>query len=228
MFEGLTDIFFDLDHTLWDFESNSALTFEKILGENQLLVDLNLFMGVYSPINIEMWKCYRENGIGAEQLRYQRIRRTFDALQMEVGDPMIHRLSSQYMEHLPSFSRLLPNALEILDYLQPKYKMHIITNGFEKVQLRKLKSSGLDRYFDKLVNAEMAGVKKPDPLIFGMALEMAKADPRKSLMVGDNLEADIMGAKQLDMHLLHFNSNGEPQHDICRTIYDLIEIKSLL
>ena len=105
--------------------------------------------------------------------------------------------------------------------------MHIITNGFEAVQLRKIKASGLEGYFDQFVHAEMAGVKKPDPLIFAMALELAGADPGKSLMVGDNLEADILGAKRSGMHLLHFNSNGEPGHDICRTIYDLIEIKSL-
>ena len=191
-------------------------------------MDLDLFLAVYSPINFEMWKRYRENAIGQEDLRYQRLRRTFYALGLSLGDLQIHQLSRQYIEHLPSFTQLLPNALEILDYLYPKYSLHIITNGFEQVQLKKLTGSGLYRYFDQLVNSEMAGVKKPDPRIFGMALELAKAEPGRSLMIGDNLQADILGAKQLGMHVLHFNSNREPEHEICRTIYDLIEIKSLI
>jgi len=228
MFEDLTDIFFDLDHTLWDFETNSALTFEKILARNRVRVELDTFLDIYSPINFEMWKCYREQKIGQEELRYQRLKRTFDALDMDVADVLIHRLSQEYIEQLPKHAHLLPNALEVLDYLKPKYNLHIITNGFQEVQSRKLKGSGIDRYFDILINSEMAGAKKPDPRIFRLALEMAKADPGRSLMVGDNLQADILGAKQLGMQTIHFNSNGEAGHDFCKIIHDLIEIKSLI
>lgn len=228
MFEDLTDIFFDLDHTLWDFETNSAHTFEKILGRNRVRVELDAFLGIYSPINFEMWKRYREQEIGQDELRYQRLKRTFDALDMDVGDVLIHRLSQEYIEHLPEHTHLLPNTLEVLEYLYPKYNLHIITNGFQEVQSRKLKGSGIDRFFNILVNSEMAGAKKPDPQIFRMALEMAGADPGCSLMVGDNLQADILGAKRMGMQAIHYNSNGEAGHDICRIIHDLIEIKSLI
>ncbi len=228
MYKGLTDVFFDLDHTLWDFETNSALAFEKILERNRVMVELDAFLAIYSPINFEMWKRYREQEIGQEELRYQRLKRTFDALNMEVGDGLIHRLSHEYIEQLPLHAHLLPNTLEVLEYLKPKYNLHIITNGFQEVQSRKLKGSGIERYFDILVNSEMAGAKKPDPRIFQMALEMAKADPGRSLMVGDNLQADILGARQMGMQAIHFNSNGEDGHDICTIIHDLIEIKSLI
>src|SRR5690606_32612970 len=130
MYKGLTDVFFDLDHTLWDFETNSALAFEKILESNRVMVELDAFLAIYSPINFEMWKRYREQEIGQEELRYQRLKRTFDALNMEVGDGLIHRLSHEYIEPLPLHAHLLPNALEVLEYLRPKYNLHIFTNGF--------------------------------------------------------------------------------------------------
>ncbi|MDC6385977.1 noncanonical pyrimidine nucleotidase, YjjG family [Flagellimonas taeanensis] len=229
MFEHkVTDIFFDLDHTLWDFERNSALTFAKILESNRVNVDLKGFLEIYSPINLEMWKLYRENGINQSELRYQRLRRTFDTLKESVTDETIHALSHEYIEHLPSFVHLLPNALEVLEYLFPKYRLHIITNGFEEVQERKLKGSNIHHYFDQVINSEMAGVKKPDPYIFELALSKAKVEPRHTLMVGDNLEADILGAKAMGMQVVHFNSNNEANHDVCKTIYDLIEIKSIL
>lgn len=225
---GVTDIFFDLDHTLWDFERNSALTFAQILERNRINVDLNGFLEIYSPINFEMWKLYRGNGITKSELRYQRLKRTFDALNEAVPDEVIHVLAHEYIEHLPSFVHLLPNTVEVLEYLFPKYKLHIITNGFQEVQERKLKGSNIHHYFDQIINSEMAGVKKPDPYIFELALDMAKADPRHALMVGDDLEADILGAKAMGMQVVHFSSNKESGHDICKTIYDLIEIKSIL
>lgn len=224
----VTDIFFDLDHTLWDFERNSALTFAKILESNRVKVDLDGFLEIYSPINFEMWKLYRENGITQSELRYQRLRRTFDTLNETISDEVIHALSHEYIEHLPSFVHLLPNTIEVLEYLFPKYKLHIITNGFQDVQERKVKGSNIHHYFDQIINSEMAGVKKPHPYIFELALLKAKVEPRNTLMVGDNLEADILGAKAIGMQVVHFNSNSEPSHDICRTIHDLIEIKSIL
>lgn len=228
MFDGLTDIFFDLDHTLWDFETNSARTFERILDSHRVEVEPHVFLKVYSPINFEMWKRYRENDIGQEQLRYERLKRSFDALGMEVGDELIHQLAREYIEQLPTHTHLLPNALEVLEYLHPKYRLHIITNGFEEVQLRKLQGSAIDGFFTTLVHSEMAGAKKPDPRIFKMALDLAGAEAARSLMVGDDFQADILGATRLGMHSIHFNSNGEPEHDLCRIIYDLIEIKAII
>nr|WP_299385705.1 YjjG family noncanonical pyrimidine nucleotidase [Allomuricauda sp.] len=226
--ERITDIFFDLDHTLWDFERNSALTFKKILSENKVDVDLEAFLKVYVPINLNYWKLYREDRISKAELRYQRLRKTFDATGAHVTDDQINLLAHQYIEHLSSFTHLFPDTVEILDYLEPKYKLHIITNGFHEIQEKKLKGANIHHYFQHVVNSEDAGVKKPHPGIFQLALDKARVAPENALMVGDSLEADIQGAQALGFQTLHFNAHSEPPHDFCRMINTLGEIKSIL
>ncbi|MCK0144648.1 YjjG family noncanonical pyrimidine nucleotidase [Arenibacter sp. F26102] len=229
MFKSLvTDIFFDLDHTLWDFEKNSALTFQKILSENSVSVELKDFLKVYIPINFEFWKLYREGKITKSELRFQRLKITFDTLGHSISNELIDVLSDQYIENLSSFNHLFPNTTEVLDYLKPNYKLHIITNGFQEIQDKKLQSSKIHDYFDHIINSEMAGVKKPNPKIFELALSKANVLPQKSLMIGDSLEADILGAKSVGLHTLHFNANNEPMHEYCDIIHDLSEIKSYL
>ena len=228
MFSGIKDIFFDLDHTLWDFERNSALTFEKILDENEVRIDITSFLEVYRPINLGYWKVYRENRISKENLRYNRLRETFDALDYDASDELIDIISERYIECLSTFGNLIPNAMQILKYLMPKYNLHIITNGFREAQSSKLKNSNIRGFFKEVIDSETAGVKKPHPQIFEVALERAKTSANASLMIGDNLEADIMGAQAMGMHVLHFNFHNESQHQICRMINDLDEIKTLL
>lgn len=226
--EIVTDIFFDLDHTLWDFEKNSALTFEKILVENRVEVKLSDFLQVYVPINLAFWKLYREEKITKSELRYQRLKTVFDELGCFISDKAIDFLAVEYIAHLSSFNHLFPNTIEILEYLKHKYKLHIITNGFQEIQEKKLINSGIYDYFDEVINSEMAGVKKPNPLIFEMALKKAKVAPEKSIMIGDSLEADIIGAKAVGFHALHFNAHNEPTHSFCHMIHDLSEIKIFL
>ncbi|MCM4168492.1 Pyrimidine 5'-nucleotidase YjjG [Arenibacter antarcticus] len=226
--ELVTDVFFDLDHTLWDFEKNSALTFSKILSESEVGVDLDDFLKAYIPINLTFWKWYREGKINKEELRFQRLKTTFDSLKYGAGDELIHSLADKYIEHLSTFNHLFPNALDVLDYLRPNYKLHIITNGFQEIQDKKLRNANIDHFFDQIINSEMAGVKKPDPLIFQLALERAKTLPHKSIMIGDSVEADIIGAKAVGLHVLHFNAHQEPKHNYCQIIHDLSEIKSFL
>lgn len=224
----VTDVFFDLDHTLWDFEKNSALTFEKIFTENRINVEHFKFMQVYVPANLEFWKLYREERITKEELRYQRLRTVFDRLKFSVSDTTINLLAEEYISHLASFTHLFLNTLDTLQYLKPKYKLHIITNGFQEIQERKLRNSGIHEYFDVIINSEMVGVKKPNPLIFQVAMEKAGTLPQHSIMIGDSLEADIMGAKAVGMHTLHFNAHNEDSHHYCHTINELSEIKSYL
>lgn len=224
----VTDVFFDLDHTLWDFEKNSALTFEKILLDNQIAVNLDDFLKVYIPNNLAFWKLFREDKITKTELRYQRLKTTFDILNLKISDLTINKLSEEYISNLSSYNHLFPNAIEILEYLKPKYKLHIITNGFQEVQEKKIKNSKMDGFFEHIINSEIAGVKKPNPIIFNLALERAKALPQNSLMIGDSLEADIFGAQALGFHVLHFNAHNEDKHEFCDMIADLNEIKSYL
>ena len=224
----VTDVFFDLDHTLWDFEKNSALTFEKILLENQIPVDLDDFLKVYVPNNLVYWRLFREDKISKTDLRYQRLKVTFDSLGLKVSDVVINHLSEEYIAHLSSNNHLFPNTIEVLNYLKPKYQLHIITNGFQEVQDKKIKNSNIDSFFTHVINSEMAGVKKPNPIIFELALHKANTVPEKSLMIGDSLEADIIGAKASGFHVLHFNAHNEERHNICDIITELDEIKSYL
>ncbi len=229
MFKGLvTDIFFDLDHTLWDFEKNSALTFERILKLNRVSVDLEKFLEIYIPVNLAYWKLYREERISKEDLRFHRLKVTFNKLGYAIDSDTIHTLANDYIGLLSSFNHLFPNTLEILDYLKPNYRLHIITNGFKEIQEKKLRNSGILDYFELIVNSESAGVKKPNPRIFKMALKMAGVSCRNSIMVGDNLEADILGAKAVGFHTLHFNVHKDPFHKHCKMITDLSEIKMYL
>lgn len=226
--ELITDVFFDLDHTLWDFEKNSALTFDKILSENDIPVNLPDFLEVYVPANLAFWKLYREEKISKEELRYQRLKSVLDKLGLAVGDEMIYKLSEEYILYLSSYNYLFPNAIEILEYLKPKYKLHIITNGFQEIQGKKLRNSKIEGYFEHVIDSEMAGVKKPNPVIFELALNRANVVSRNALMIGDSLEADILGAKDSGFHTLHFNAHNEPHHNFCPMIHNLGEIKTFL
>jgi len=222
----LTDVFFDLDHTLWDFEKNSYLSFQKIFEEMKLAVDLNHFIFHYNPINHAYWKRYRENQISQEELRYNRLFDTFRQIAFEVTPDQIHRISEAYIAYLSTFPHLFEGAIPLLDNLKGKYNLHIITNGFEQVQHFKIKNSGLDAYFDFVFTAEQLGFKKPHPQIFIQALSKTQANPSNSLMIGDSLEADILGALAQGMHAIHFNSHKEEKHDKCLMVDSLTELNA--
>ncbi len=229
MYKGVvTDIFFDLDHTLWDFDKNSKLTFQKIFKELKITIDLDGFLKIYMPINLEYWKLYREEKVSKEELRYQRLRKSLDASGTMINDRQIEEISEAYIAYLSSFNHVISGAVDVLEYLRPNYKLHIITNGFEEIQEKKLRNADIRKYFQVVVNSEMAGVKKPNPRIFQMALERAGVPAPKSLMIGDSLEADVLGAQQLGFHTLHFNSKKEETHNYCRIIHQLDEIKRFL
>ena len=222
-------IFFDLDHTLWDFEKNSNLTFKQLFETHQLEIELEAFLAVYSPINFEYWKRYREERVSKEDLRYGRLKDTFDALNFNVSDELIHQLSYDYIAVLPYHNHLFEGVFELLDYLKSKYTLHIITNGFEEVQNLKLEKSGIIKYFDEVVTSESVGVKKPNPRVFMYALDKVGATPENSIMVGDNLEADIIGALNCGITSIHFNLNDEKfEQKKYISVSSLLEIKQYL
>ena len=221
-------IFFDLDHTLWDFETNSNKTFSFIFEKNDLNIKFQDFIEVYQPINHRYWKLYREDKISKADLRYGRLREAFDAIEFEASDNMIKILSEEYITYLASHNTLFDNAIPVLEYLQQKYSMHIITNGFEEVQHRKLHNSNLLPFFDQVITSEKVGVKKPNPEIFEYALDIAGASIAESIMIGDNFEADILGAKNVGMEVIFCRFNGEIATEEVPTIESLIELKNFL
>lgn len=223
---SITDIFFDLDHTLWDFEKNSALAFYKVFEIHQLPIDIPLFLQFYEPINLHYWKLYRDEQVTKQQLRRGRLNDTFARLGTTFPLEIIDSLAEAYIDFLPLNNHLFPGTVELLDYLKPKYKLHIITNGFEEVQTLKLRNSNIENYFQTVTNSERVGVKKPNPLIFHFALNQANSTPEKSVMIGDNLEADIYGAKAVGMHTLLFSQNQHNDSNLF-VANQLIDIKNL-
>lgn len=224
----ITDIFFDLDHTLWDFDRNSALAFGRVLEENTLGIALEDFLEVYVPVNQRCWKAYREGKINQQELRHQRLQSTFFSLGYPVEDRLLDKLSEDYIRYLPGYNHLLNNANEILSYLESGYRLHIITNGFEEVQDKKLANAGIGSYFIHVINSEMAGEKKPHPAIFEHALRKAGIQAGNAVMIGDDLEADVLGATNAGMHAIHYNTRNKEEYKGIITIRDLLEIKEYL
>lgn len=223
------DVFFDLDHTLWDFEKNSALTFEKILHKNNIQVDSAKFIEQYVPINYKYWELFREEKISKEQLRYGRLHETFGLMNVSVSEDMLTILSEEYIKFLPENNHLFAGTLELLEYLKPKYNLHIITNGFHEVQNHKINNSNLTSYFKTITNSESAGVKKPNPIIFEYALRQANAEKENSIMIGDCINADVLGALNFGMDAILFSEIPQIFEDKkIKQINHLLELKNYL
>lgn len=225
---NIKHIFFDLDHTLWDFETNSDIAFKTIFEKHKIPVNLDKFLNYYRGINQEYWKLYREEKITKSDLRIGRLKDTFTKIKVTVSDNLIDDLSVDYIKVLPNNNELFEGAIEILNYLNPKYNLHIITNGFNEVQYKKLENSGLSGYFDQIITSEDAGVKKPNPIIFNFALNKASASSKESIMIGDNYEADVMGAINNGIDAIYFNSKNEQVSHTIKSINTLLQLKKYL
>ncbi len=227
--KNITDIFFDLDHTLWDFDKNSILAFDKIFSEYHPTININEFIEIYVSINQACWKLYQVDKMTHEELRYERLKQSFDALGYKISDDEIDRIAIDYITFLPNNNKLFEGAIEVLEYLTPKYNLHIITNGFAEVQQRKMYHSGLEKYFKTITNSEMAGVKKPHSTIFEFALSLAKVKKENSIMIGDCIDADVRGAMAFGMQAILFDEKEmhSPEEEIM-VIKHLLELKNIL
>ena len=227
--KNIKHIFFDLDHTLWNFEKNSALTFKFLLDKYNITIDLQKFLKVYMPINFSLWNLYRDDKITKDYLRHNRLKSTFEKLNIKIDSGLIDKISNDYVKHLPDNNFLLPNAISVLDYLFQKYTLHIITNGFTEVQNTKISNSNLNKYFTGIIDSETVGVKKPHSKIFNYAYNISKAAYKNEcLMIGDNYQADVMGAINNGFKAIHLNSNNESYHENSLIISDLISLKEIL
>ena len=229
LFQNKKHLFFDLDHTLWDFDRNSAVAFELIFAAHGFDFAIEDFLKHYVPRNQHYWKLYQVNQISHEDLRYYRLKDVFDILEVDVSKELVNQLSEDYITHLPNSNHLLDGAIEVLEYLQPKYELHIITNGFHFVQDKKLKNSNIEHFFKSVTNSEMAGVKKPHPTIFEFALSLANATKEESIMIGDSWEADIEGAVDFGMDAIFFNAeNIKTEKTSHVEVKHLLELKNIL
>ncbi|GAB2564581.1 YjjG family noncanonical pyrimidine nucleotidase [Spirosoma areae] len=222
-------LFFDLDHTLWDFDRNSAECIAELFDTFRL-ADVGIasaaeFSDHFIAINRKLWSDYDKNLIEHSYIRQHRFPMVFRAL--GVDESVVQAdLNVEYLNLLPRKAHLLESAREILDYLQGRYTMHIITNGFADIQGLKMESAGIGHYFTNIITSENANAKKPDPRVFQYALEISGAALAESLMIGDNYEADILGAKGAGLTAVFYNPQGLVVDD--KPAYDIRHWKELM
>lgn len=206
-------IFFDLDDTLWDFKANSLTSLRHIYKEYDVLrmafPEEKDFIDTYHLHNAELWRQHHHGLISSDFLKKERFRRTLKG-RVDVGDDTFTLLDESYLLKLASLPQTVEGAFRILDRLRHRFLIGIISNGFLDTQYRKLRSSGLDRYVQRMIISDEVGIQKPDGRIFEYALAETGADRRDVIMVGDNPEADIEGALNAGWKAIHFTRDNQP------------------
>jgi putative hydrolase of the HAD superfamily len=225
---NITDIFFDLDHTLWDFDKNSEMAFDRIFKSKYQEIITQDFIKEYIPINQECWRLYQNDKITHQELRFNRLKYSFDALNYSMSEENILDIANDYIEFLTDNNYLFDGAIEVLEYLKPKYKLHIITNGFAHVQEKKINNASLGSYFSTITNSELAGVKKPNSIIFDYAINLASTSKENSVMIGDDFEADVNGALNAGLDAIFFNEKKLEVSGNYKQINHLLELKNYL
>jgi putative hydrolase of the HAD superfamily len=225
-------LFFDLDHTLWDFESNAKLTLSDLYHSMELagrgVHDFDLFYKNYLVHNDKLWERYRNGFIKVDDMRWKRMWHTL--LDFKIGDEKLAReMGNKFLDLLPSRKLLFPGTIEVLGYLVDKgYELHMITNGFEKTQHSKLEYSGLAPFFRQVITSEGSNSLKPKKEIFDYAFMKANADPLKSIMLGDSIEVDIQGAINAGIDTVHVNHlNSEKAEIATYTVFSLKELEKI-
>ena len=209
MKENIKHVFFDIDRTLWDFEKSAFQAFDKIYKENNFknlgIPSSEIFHEKYSIHNNNLWDKYRNNNIEKEELKWLRFHLTLNDFGID-DKSLARKIGDEYLKFSLLAVNLFPYAIEILEYLKNKgYALHLITNGFTEVQDIKLKVSGMDKFFKTVVTSEEAGYKKPDTGIFRYAFEKSGSVPEKSIMIGDDYEVDIVGARNAGLNQILFD-----------------------
>jgi putative hydrolase of the HAD superfamily len=226
-------IYFDLDHTLWDFESNSQEALKMVYQKyNHIFreISLNRFVESYKKINKRLWEMYRKKEIGQVELKLLRFEITLNALKIKHREDLIEEMNSTYLEILSKQKLLVDGAVETLEYLKDKYELGILTNGFRKTQIVKMKSSGIFDYFSILVSSEDVGFPKPDEKIFNYAILMSKKSKDEIVYIGDDFENDILPAIRCGIGAIWFKNHEdslETQETDVLSISKLIELKNI-
>lgn len=221
-------ILFDLDHTLWDYETNAAETLHELFHEHltdQTAAPFAHFHQHFVRINTQLWLDYDRGLIAREVIREQRFHRVFQEVGID-NYPLSLLFSDAYVRESPKKSNLLPHAKEVLQHLHARYPLVIVTNGFEEIQTVKVDSAGLRPYFTSVITSERAQSKKPEPGIFALALQHLGVTASDALMIGDNLLTDIAGAREAGIDQVFYNPQGAMHEAACT--YEIRELNELL
>jgi len=225
---AIKHLFFDLDHTLWDFNKNSKETLLELFDELSLSSRISSFIAFYDKyieINEELWELYRKEKITKAELRSVRFKRALKCFGVE-DEKLAIELGDKYIQRCPLKVNLFDDCHSVLESLQSKYILHIITNGFEEVQEVKMSSCNLNDYFTEIITSEGAGVRKPNPRIFEYAFETSGAKPSESVMIGDSLEVDCIAAEKMGMQAVFFNPEKKLENK--KVSYEIAHLKELL
>jgi YjjG family noncanonical pyrimidine nucleotidase len=218
-------IFFDLDHTLWDYEKNSFETLQEIFNNFNLkncgVNDCTDFQQQFRKVNTELWDLYDREVITSDVIRAERFKRILEHFDVYDENLCTH-LSVTYLNDCPKKGNLFPHAIETLQYLSQHYQLTIVTNGFEDTQNVKLTAGNVQHYFDHIITSQKAGARKPSKTIFEYAMRVNNVKPSEVVMIGDNLITDIGGAKNAAIDTVFFNPDG-----ICHNAEVKYEISSL-
>ena len=222
-------LFFDLDHTLWDFDENSKATMKQLYDEYELkkrgIEDFEEMYKCYSVHNDKLWERYRNKFIKREELRWKRM--WLMLLDFKIPDTALaHEISTAYLEILPTQTLLMPHAKEVLEHCKGRYDMHLITNGFETTQRLKLQYSGIARYFTHLITSEKSNSMKPHRDIFDFALNLTKAEVAHSIMIGDAVDIDILGAINAGWDTVYYNPKNLPHNR--QPTYEIKHLEELM
>ncbi|MEO1050137.1 MAG: YjjG family noncanonical pyrimidine nucleotidase [Bacteroidota bacterium] len=225
-------ILFDLDHTLWDYDRNANEVLFDLYDKYELGGDggysADEFTKVFHKVNRHLWSLHDVGKIGREDIRegrFKRVLEQFDDRKVQLSG----QLSDDYMYLCPRKTHTIPYAIEVLDYLHGKYRMYIVTNGFEDVQHIKISGANLTHYFGEVITSEKAGYKKPSKEIFDHTLALDGAKPYEAIMIGDNLDTDILGARNADIDTVYFNpDNSAHEQDVTHEIDCLSRLMNIL
>lgn len=205
-------IFIDLDDTLWAFTENARDTFEEMYHQyrfERYFQSFDHFMKLYTPKNLELWELYGRHEISKDELNARRF--SYPLLQVGVDDPaLVKAYSDGFFAAIPYKRKLMPHAMEALEYLSGKYRLYILSNGFRELQEQKMRSAGILHYFRKIVLSEDIGAHKPFPAIFNFAMSATQSEFRTSLMIGDNWKNDVAGARDVGMDQGYYCPDAEP------------------
>lgn len=225
-------IFFDLDHTLWDYDTNSRETLLELYADHKLdkltSSGFEPFHDSFQNVNLKLWDKYDRGLIDREVIRNDRFKMVLADLGFN-DDGLADQLGEHYLTLSPTKKNLVPNALEVLEYLHQRYPMYLVTNGFENMQSTKVLSGGIRKYFKEVVTSERAGHKKPAREIFDFTLALGGFNQSDVVMIGDNLLTDMAGATNAGIDTVYFNPK-RAIHDsvVSHEISDLIELKQIL
>ncbi|HEU4719464.1 MAG TPA: YjjG family noncanonical pyrimidine nucleotidase [Bacteroidia bacterium] len=225
-------LFFDLDRTLWDMERNARETLVELYHKYDLasrgIDSAEDFVDHYNHYNHLLWDRYQKRIIDKATLRALRFKQSLAHFGVH-DEELAANFDRDYISEAPNKKNLIPGTIELLESIKEDYRLHIITNGFPEVQHHKLSRSGLESYFETIITSEGCGYAKPDARIFSYALKKAKAVAEESLMIGDDLNIDIVGAREAGWHQVFFNpSGGQHKEKVTYEIRRLKELQDML